>query len=455
MIIKQPRQFLLHAILLFMLAVLIQVVSFKAIYLSIFAGIILSTYCVLRCNFMVFPVLIVLYARSSSVLFWILTLATIYILVMAIKRKMDRILGFPDILIFPLLILIGSMTIAACNRSGYYWNESHYHELWSVFGLFSFYFGMLLNRTVSLHGLQLLLPVGIFIFLVELTFRQDEDSRSYARQIFYWGPFFVALFFYQIKKTNLVNLGCSLIGVVLFVATMIVGLPTLTLQGSAFYAVGVVMFAPYKNVFAKLGGYIFASWPVFIIVILTMIYGVLSLENQSVARDRVQSEIHQYSFVSLDADFLRKFRAKMFDDRAVLWRAVWDDANREPYFWHPTDERYIRGFEDSLGNYFAIYEIPPHNIYVGALFRMRWIAGIIFLILYCTMIVRAGKLLFVKSVDGIWIVISGTTVVVGVFGGLTGDFPMTFTFNFPFMALAGLCYAQYLDCTKRVPLVCS
>jgi hypothetical protein len=427
-------------------AAAIQAASFISPYFGIGAGLLLALYCVFRCHFLCLPALIVLYCRSSSLLPCILVMATLTVVIAVVQRRLLLPCRFPDILIVPLFLLVGSMTIAACNRSGYYWNQPYLYEMWAVLGLVAFYYGLLLQRTYSPQLMKVTLVAGLIVFLVEFGIRQDEDSKSVVRQIFYWGPFYAGLLVYSIRRLDLTNILFGAVGSILFVTAMIMGLPTLTLQGCAVYAIGFSVIAPYRAALWRVVGYVLSAWPAFLIVVAAMVYGVSNIERQSVARDRGHGEKHEYRFFSFDEDFTERFRAKMFDDRALLWRAVWADANTPPYFWRSTDERLIRDFETALGEYYDFWEIPPHNVYLNALMRMRWPGGVLFLALYCLMILRAGKLLFHRDARGVWLVISGTTVAVGVFGGLTGDFPMLHTFNFPLMVLAGLSYAQYNKC---------
>jgi len=283
--------------------------------------------------------------------------------------------------------------------------------------------------------------------------RMDEDTdKAMVRTIFLWGPFFFALLVLGLKNVNMRDVAFGLIGCVLFVIVMVLGLPTLTLQGSTVYACGLVLVGSVRNVLSRLVLKVFATWVVLFLVFAGIAYGIVELEDGSLARDRRNENVTgEYKFVRFDLEFAERLRAKLFDDRATLWRACWIDVTTPPYFWRPLSERSLRFYETSLGQFIGNYEIPPHNVFLGIILHLRWGAGILFLLLYGTMILRAAKILFLPTAEKrqVWTVIGATVVAVGVFGGATGDFPVMHTFSFPFFTLAGLCHAHYLGNQKR------
>jgi hypothetical protein len=442
-----------QASVVLILAIGVQLMCFKLIYVGLFLGSGLAVYCVFRRRFEFFPALLVLYARSSSITIVILGASFLFVLYESCKGRMKQIFKFPDILMFPLLIWTISMVLPACNQIGYHWLETHYYELWSVFGLFGFYFGMILYRTYSREHLVLLFVAALFALLLETFSRLDEDTdKAMVRTIFLWGPFFFALLVFGLKNVNMRDAAFGIIGCVLFVIVMVLGLPTLTLQGSTVYACGLVFAGSVRNVLSRLVLNVLATWLVLILVFAGIGYGIVELEDESLALDRrTENVTGEYKFVRFDQEFVERLRAKLFDDRATLWRACWIDVTTPPYFWRSLSERNIRYYETSLGKYVEGFDIAPHNVFLGIILHLRWGAGILFLLLYGTMIFRAGKILFLSIAEKgqVWTVIGATIVAIGVFGGTTGDFPVMHTFNFPFFTLAGLCYARYLGNQKR------
>lgn len=441
----QKRDFSLTiALSLLIVCVLIQLLGFVGIYVCLVLSFIVGLFCVLRGRFEGFPALVVLYARGSSVQMAILVAAFALVMLLVFRRRMKQLLAFPDILILLLLGWVSSMTLVACLRSGFYWNQAYWAELMAVFGLFAFYYGMHLYGSYSPKGIRLLLAAGLFAFIYEYLSRHIDET-SVVRLVFYWGPFFVALLGYSFKKLNIEWIAFAGVGSLFFIMSMLMGYPTLTLQGCSLSAFFMALWLPV--VFGRL----VVSWAIFGLISLVMVYGVTYIEEQSLARYRgTASVMGEYKLVKFDEEFRDRLQAKFFDDRATLWRAYWEDVIAEPLFWKSLDDRFVRHYTTSQGQELAEFEIPPHNVYIGTLFKMRWIAGPIFLLLYCLMILRAGKVLLLKSADkDIWVVTSATIFCIGVFGGLTGDFPMLSTYNFPFMVLAGLCHAHYLESKRQ------
>ncbi len=411
-------------------------------YPALALGSVLGCYLVWRTDFKFFPALALLFLVTGVISFVVLVTMFCVVFVRWHRGGLSRQIGrWPDILIIPLSLLVLYMTFLGCINKGFYYNQPHYLELWSLLSLYAFYYGMEISRTVTPRRLLLLSISAIIVLMCDIA--NELRHSEVIRVLFLFGPFFVPLAIWAFARKRWWYLLLAAMGCALFFIAMNVGLPTFTLQGTGYLA-GIMMVLYLLRLKKPL--FMFRSLIAFFAVFAFMVFVIINMASYSPLVKYGRSSVSSGKLEVIDFNSLvEKIQMKIFDDRAVLWRAAWLDTTRAPYLARSSAIRSIRGTENAAGEMLGDIEYGAHNVYLEMLSRLRWPGGILFSVLFILFVVRAGGLLSVFRPNSVIMPMCITVVAVGIYGGMTGTFPVLYTFGFIFMTLAGVCFQAQRD----------
>jgi hypothetical protein len=142
-----------------------------------------------------------------------------------------------------------------------------------------------------------------------------------------------------------------------------------------------------------------------------------------------------YSFHKLDKlDFMDRFRYKFFDERAMLWKAVYEDLFNAPYFIREAGRSFVYINSDGLGGETTM---GAHNIVLEIMRVHGWIAGVAYLIIWIMLIFRCQSLLKSQNLRWDCHALAIHFLAAAFVGGLTGMY-MIQEASYGVMCLAGV-----------------
>lgn len=132
-----------------------------------------------------------------------------------------------------------------------------------------------------------------------------------------------------------------------------------------------------------------------------------------------------------------KVRAKLFDDRSVIWNAALQDALGPPYVFRPSG-RPLWIDHPEWGD--TAWKPGAHNAVVNSLMRQRWLSGVALLVLLALVMHRCAKVLS-SGVSGEAMALAVYVSVTAIVGVVVNDYPLEPEAAFWFFVFAGMVVA--------------
>jgi hypothetical protein len=384
------------------------------------------------------------------------TYAYLFVSFIVCIKKWSVLKTYPPIirgLLAFLLIPIPAL-IAICIRNWSYLSDTPskaIEPLLMYFGVFPFFFGLLIAREISKRDIWMIMYVCGLLMAMQFIAPSmvdggGETMSSTIRVIFLTIPVVVCCMAYSWCNQNflIVNLVSTflILGYILISAGN-----TFTILGSALVTciLGFLVKIRFKLV-VKCA----TSVLPFAISIAFVVFVVANFEKyalQSYDRSLSYEELtDQWNWAAIKT----RIQMKTYDDRAALWRASWRNVSEPPY-WVPEVMVQNVIYETVSGTYVES-ALSSHNQPLQILRTLRWGLGSFLIIGYVIISILGGRYLRLPlKRDDPLVPIIVATVTVSVIGFTTGHYPLLPTFSLMLMSFMGIgygCYCQEIQTRK-------
>lgn len=174
----------------------------------------------------------------------------------------------------------------------------------------------------------------------------------------------------------------------------------------------------------------FLGWPIILVLLgFTITVGLLSPSQTRIVANSSFARI-----ATADMTPLERLRAKVFDDRSIIWYSALKDIATENPFLLPAG-RLMPMEHPSRG--LILWPVGMHNTPLHVMRILRWIAGPIVLLILFSGALSAAKSIG-KPIPSSLRVLSAGTVSSVIVGGVTGHYLVGSEVAFFFFAFAGM-----------------
>lgn len=256
----------------------------------------------------------------------------------------------------------------------------------------------------------------VFIILLNGVFKELSQEFISSRLVFYIIPFFFVQIILNLKEKNFTQLVLSIL-LFVFVGQGV----TFTLL---FTALLTILFL-YTSKFLTL------KKMVPILLFLIPVNAIVNFESvdYSMYRDLKMEEISNYD------DMKNRIGMKLYEDRAPIWIAAWQTIVNNPQLQPPQD---LPTFTiEGRSNKEVEWEHHSHNLFLESILRLGWILGLLVLIVFLVINIKAfNHLNFTenKFIGSFFI----TAIISNLIGSQSGVFPLLLDYAFFSMGLIGL-----------------
>ncbi len=343
-----------------------------------------------------------------------------------LKYYKVRPLFLTTLIPLPLFLIVIYFKITIYNES----IVSLFDFLFMYFGLFSFYYFVLLAGKITINHLKY-----IFITLA-LTAVLSLFLPYTVRYNFFSLPLFFGLMLINLKYKKTFNkffVGAFLI--VLIILSR--GLSSTLLFTSMITGLISIYYLKIKKLSLRI--------PYFLLV-LTVYIVFINIQNynpstqQYLGYDNSTEKINIFSATSI----YERSKFKLLEDRTPIWYSIYD--------YYVINGEYTIPIAPEKGwVYFSIQgtesesTIPAHNIFLELIKKYGILTGLILSIVYIMMMIKSSLLLKIKGLNIYLITISSCIISCAFFGGMAGQYLLLGDFSFLFMGLAGLCYGLFFN----------
>lgn len=299
-------------------------------------------------------------------------------------------------------------------------------------GIFPFFYGAIISKKFGPTSVKVIIQTIILAFIFNLIlklFVEIESTfrlQSIAINIILTASI-SSLFLRKVwKEVNilLVFLGLAFI--------ILVGFKVFELNFHTIFAILIsfsIVVVYYKNVQNLIK--FFVRPRVIVLVILLTVIIVKSANNINFSG--IGKETLDYTNFAKYPEYLMH---KAFDDRAVIWRAVWAHILEYTSIFPPLeDESYY--LWSSRGYYYES-TIEAHNLILELLRKLGWLAGVIVSFVFYYSIIKGGSLLLNSNLNISTVILVSSIIGIGISTALTGQFVLSINFSFAFMSILGL-----------------
>lgn len=301
-------------------------------------------------------------------------------------------------------------------------------------GLFPFFYGFLISERFNKE----IFGGIVFVLLLSFFINTMGIFDNTIRIVFYAIPFLIT--YAVFGKSNLLSSGFQLIlriGTVIVIGIYIffINQTTITILSSILLSILLVYLKIRK--FNNLVLLLSSKWT-FIFTILVVAWLAFSTNKTAVAfKSYSTGDLAGLKFTNYN-DLVDRISFKTFADRAPIWRGVWLSIVSQNNILPPYK---VKSYEITTleGNKIKS-EVGAHNIFLELLRKDGYFVGLIIGFTFIIQILLACSLLRLPLDDRLLISMVSSVAIVGIIGGMTGQFPLMASFSFLFIGLAGLLF---------------
>ena len=337
-----------------------------------------------------------------------------------------RLLFLTTLIPLPFFLIVIYLKITIYNES----IVSLFHFLFMYFGLFSFFYFLLLAGKITINHLKYLF-ITLAISVVLSLFYSNT-----IRYNFYSLPIFFGLLLISLKHIKLFYkffFGAFLLVVIIESH----GMTSTLLFTSLITGLISIYYLKTKKLSLRIP---------FILLVLTVFVGLNAIQTYNPTAPQVMNyDVSKEKLDILDlTSIYKRSKFKLFVDRMPIWYSIYDNYVINGDYAIPIAPKKAWVYYSIHGtkNYSTI---PAHNIFLELIKEYGILTGLLLSIVYIMMIIKSSLLLKIKGLNIYLILISSSIVSCGFFGGMTGQYPLIGDFSFLFVGLAGLCYGLFFN----------
>lgn len=304
-------------------------------------------------------------------------------------------------------------------------------------GVFPAFYGAILSTKFRIKDVRIILFVIILAYLFNTAisyFRTVEVSSfrfSILGNTLLLASFLASLL--SIKFRKLVP-NYLFVGGMLLLVLVIIGIIQIKfhLLLAVVIAILILIFYYRDNKFAL--NSLIRPRVIIFIVAFTFIAISLTTSNTVLNRISLNEEIDYANF----ARYPEYMMNKLFADRAVIWKSVWNHITNNDMLLPPLTSDQLFHEVVFLSGHTADTDIAAHNLMLEVIKNLGWIVGGIVLIVVYFFLLRAGRFLTHSAGNISTVILTSILLGVGISTAITGNFLLSANFSFPYMSMLGL-----------------
>ena len=286
-----------------------------------------------------------------------------------------------------------------------------------VLAMAPFFYAFILKGDVDFKlFFKRLFSVLVFILLLNVILKELSPKFTSTRLVFYIVPFLFVLIILNLREKNISHLFFSILALV-FAGHGV----TFTLLFTALLSVLYLYTSKFLTL-KKLLPILFFFIPV---------TAIINFENIDYSQysDLKMEEINSYD------DFKNRLGMKLYEDRAPIWLAAWQNIVNNPQFQPPLNPpSYLI---EGRSNKETEWEYHSHNLFLESILKLGQILGLLVSVVFLVINIKAfNNLNFTENrfIESFFI----TAIISNLIASQSGVFPLLLDYAFFSMGLIGL-----------------